>query len=70
MLPPPYWKQGDDRDSRELEWFLWRACGLDLGQGILKRLIGTHLSDIKIIIQVKYLMPNYWSWEYKENEVE
>lgn len=70
LLPHLYRKQGVDMDSRELEWFLWRVCGLDLGQGMLKRLLRTYQSDIRIILQTEYLMPNYWSWEHGENEVE
>ena len=47
---------------------MWRVCGLDLGQGILKRVIEAHLGDIKMVLRTEYLMPNYWSWKWRVKE--
>ena len=61
-------RDSGDKNPGELEWFLWRVCGLDLGQGILKRVIEAHQDDIKILLQTEYLMPSYWSWKWRTKE--
>ena len=68
-LPPSLSKRdSEERNPGELEWFLWRVCGLDLGQGILKRVIEAYQDDIKMILRTEYLMPNYWSWKWRIKE--
>lgn len=64
-------QQSDDEVPRELEWFLWRICGLDVDQRILRSLIEGHWDDAKMILQTRYLMSNYWGWKWRtENEFE
>lgn len=67
---PPFLSKSDNEEKgpRELEWFLWRISGLDLGLGILTRSFEAHENDIEIILRTKYLMPHYWSWKLRTSE--
>lgn len=68
-LPPTFGKRdSEEKKPGELEWFLWRICGLDLGQGTLRKVIKAHEDDIKMILRTEYLMPNYWSWKWRIKE--
>lgn len=55
------------REPRELEWFLWRICGLDIGPGTLRRVIEDegNWAAAKAILGTRYLMSNFWSWKWQ-----
>lgn len=61
-------RDNEEKNPGEMEWFLWRICGLDLGQGLLKNVIKAYQDDINVILRTEYLMPNYWSWKWRIKE--
>lgn len=62
-------KQAHDAQSAyELEWFLWRVCGLNVGERILKTVLEGHSDDVRRLIGNRYLMPNYWTWKWRDEE--
>lgn len=61
-------RQDDERTARELEWFLWRVCGLDVGERILKKVIEDHLGEVTKLLGVRYLMSSYWKWKWQTEE--
>lgn len=58
----------DVKSSYELEWFLWRVCGLDAGERVLKTVIEDHVDDVSKLLATRYLMPNYWTWKCRTEE--
>ena len=70
-LPSVREHKRDDDVPRELEWFLWRICDLDVDQQILRSVIEDHWDDVKMILRTPYLMPKYWAWRSRtENDFE
>lgn len=61
-------RQDDERHAGELEWFLWRVCGLDVGERILKKVIEDHLGEVTKLLGVRYLMSSYWKWKGQTEE--
>jgi hypothetical protein len=57
-------KQNGDRDPGELEWFLWRVCGLDVGGRMVRSVIEDHWHDVETVLMSHYVMSFYWngSW--------
>jgi hypothetical protein len=55
----------DDQAPRELEWFLWRICDLDVDQRSLRSVIEDNWDDAKVILGTRYLVPNFWSWKWQ-----
>lgn len=69
--PSLHEQQYDDETPRELEWFLWRVCGLDINGGVLRDVIKDCWSDVKTILRTRYLMSNFWAWKWRtEDEIE
>ena len=67
--PPPLSKRrSDDKNPRELEWFLWRVCGLDGSAGILRSVIEAHRDNVKTVLRTRYLMSNYWFWKWRTED--
>lgn len=72
-LPSADEQQSDEQAPRELEWFLWRICGLDIGRGVLRDKIEdeTNRNDVKAILGTRYLMSSFWAWKWQtENDLE
>lgn len=69
LRPPLNDQQGDDKVPRELEWFLWRICGLDTAGTILRSVIESRWSDVETVIKARYIMSYYWngSWQTEED---
>ena len=67
--PPLNKQQDDDKAPRELEWFLWRVCGLDIAGRILRSVIEDHWRDVETILRSHFIMSYYWngSWQTKED---
>ena len=75
VLDTPWWReegelrpvmtkrQRDEKTQYELEWFLWRACCLNVGEKVLKNVLENHLSDVDKLISNRYLMSKYWIWK-------
>lgn len=62
--------QGDDEVPRELDWFLWRICGLDVDQRALRSVIERNWGDVEAILGTRYLMSGFWSWKWHgEDEI-
>src|SRR2546425_917748 len=69
--PPLDEQQYDDQAPRELEWFLWRICDLDVDRRVLRSVIEDHWDDTKTILRTRYLMSRYWAWKWRtEDEFE
>ena len=63
-------QQDDDQVPRELDWFLWRICGLDVDR-VLRSVIEENWDDADAIVGTRYLMSSFWSWKWQtENELE
>ena len=72
-LPSPDQQESDEQAPQELEWFLWRICGLDIGCGLLRRAIEeeTNWNSVKAIVGTRYLMSSFWAWKWQtENDLE
>lgn len=68
-LHPVLSKQPHERKTPyELEWLLWRICGLDVGERFLKKTIKDHLGDVAKLLETRYLMPRYWTWNCRTEE--
>ncbi len=59
-------QQNGQNDRLVLEWFLWRASGLDVDCKLLRGVIEDRWNDVQTIIQTKYLLPAYWKWSAKD----
>lgn len=57
-------RQIDDKNSRELEWFLWRVSCLDVGGGMLRGVIEDHWRDVETVLICHYVMSFYWNGSY------
>jgi hypothetical protein len=71
--PSPDAQQYDEQVPRELEWYLWRICGLDIGRSVLRSVIEDedNWDDAKTILGTRYLMSNFWSWKWQtENDID
>ena len=68
LLPSVRERKRNDDVPRELEWFLWRICGLDVDQQILRGAIEDHWNDAKLILRTRYLMSNYWRWKWRTED--
>lgn len=71
-IPLLHEQEYDEPGPRELEWFLWRICGFDIGRGILRREIEdeSHWDDVKTVLGTRYLMSTFWSWKWQtENDL-
>ena len=66
--PPLNTQQGDDKVPRELEWFLWRICGLDVDGRILRNVIEGHWPDVETVLRSHYVMSYYWNWRWQTKE--
>lgn len=55
-------QQYNDQVPSELEWYLWRICGLDVDRRVLRNVIKDNWGDVKMILRTRYLMPKYWAW--------
>ncbi len=68
--PPLNEQQGDEQGPRQLEWFLWRICSLDIGSGILRRVIEDegNWKNAKTILETCYLMSTFWSWKWQREK--
>jgi len=61
-------RQVDDNAPRELEWFLWKVCGLDADERILRSVIEDHWPDIEAVLTSRYIMSYYWKRSWKTEE--
>ncbi len=57
--------QSDDKVSGELEWFLWRICGLDIGGKTLRSVIEDCWPDIDSVLMSRYIMSFYWNGSWR-----
>jgi hypothetical protein len=65
-LPGSEGQQHDDQVPGELDWTLWRICGLDVGCRTLRNLIEDNWDDVKTLIGTRYLMASFWSWKWRD----
>jgi hypothetical protein len=63
-------QQYDDEVPRELEWFLWRMCNLDIDGRGLRGVIEVGWAHAKAVLRTRYLMSNFWVWKWTEEEIE
>lgn len=80
VIKTPWWtkeKEGHpvlsnrepDKDSTyQLEWFLWRISGLDVGERALTKVIKDKWDDVTKLFGTRYLMPTYWTWKLRTDE--
>ena len=66
--PTLYKEQGDDLVLRELEWFLWRVCGLDGSERTLRSVIEDHWPDVKTVIKARYIMSYHRNGSWRSEE--
>lgn len=57
-------KQQSGDGPAEVEWFLWRICGLDDGRTV-KILIEDQWHDIRMVLEARYIMAFYWSGRWR-----
>jgi len=62
-------QQYGDQTPRELEWYLWRICGLDVDGRVLRNVIKDNWSDVKMILRTRYLMQKYWALRSQTDEL-
>jgi len=66
-LPMANQRRSDNKSPTELEWFLWRICGLDIDGRVLKGLIEDQWRDVETVLKARYIMSDYWKWKSVES---